>query len=327
MNKAKVDPENERLKTLKAFALNSGFPLENDVHDIVRQLSFTGNLEVIRPESFVTINEENEQVVRSVDFRVTLKNRMKTIPHSAFPIAGQDEGASITFLIDAKFTSSDAWWFIPEIPKAPPMYNEFFPFLLPVYSDTGANWDISAKMLPAFEISSGWLRATSGKKISISKKNNEQQNDRDSLTQYQTQMNQAVLSRLNQQFGKIGIPTPPDNKYFHNIEVIFPIIVTNAPLYMMSTDISSKLIETSTSETQIAKQEQVLLLNQQPIARIQQALRNLELNIENQKSGKFSWKKTNTTDFPVFVVNIHSLGSLMTRLIQRFEQHIPNELK
>lgn len=318
--------QEEILKNIKSYALNSGFPFENDVHSIIRDLTHSGQREVVRPESFEATNEEGKTVIRSVDYRVTIKTKMRTIPHRNLP-AGPNEGTLITFLIDAKYTTSDAWWFIPEVPRPPGFQALRFPHLLPIYHEDSrftASW--ASKILPAFEISADWPRTISGKKVALTKKNNEQQNDRDSITSYQIQMNQAVLHRLKGQNKKLGKQySETDSTYFHDIELVIPIIVTNAPLFLMNPDINTSIVNQAKEPAQLAKQTDVILINQPPIAYIQQELLETENHIKNFKVGQFSWKECPLVDSPTFMVNIGSLRSLMLRLIERFENTIPKE--
>lgn len=316
-NRNSEAPE-DPLVDIRSYALSSGFPLENDVLQIIRSLKHHGVSGFDRPWSFRAEDEDGRPVFRSVDVKYRVEYPMHTFLRNRAP--GPNERAVLTFLIEAKFTGSDAWWFIPTHPTTPSFTTRHFPFLLPVFTPHRSYSHTS--LLPAFEVHKDWLSAVGGKKVGIGRRKNEQQSERDSLTGFQVQLIQATEQRFEEQLLRLGTQSSSqDLDYFRNVEVIFPILVTNGPLYLMGSDVTTKTIENANEASDIAREVEWIVIEQPPLAHIQRSLGRVSRALTKHKHDQLSWTDYDLTKFPVLMVKIEFLPKLLQLLINRFEQN------
>jgi hypothetical protein len=70
---------NSQPEKFKERALKSDFPFENDALVIINQCMPMSK--VVRNVEFITLNEEQQQTIRSIDFAVSISKETKNIPH------------------------------------------------------------------------------------------------------------------------------------------------------------------------------------------------------------------------------------------------------
>ena len=302
---SKKDPQTRSIDLMKSWALKSGYPLENDVEAVLKGL--VGEPGIERDFEFSAKNEEGESAIRSVDFRCTFTFSGKTLPGKWSPGAA----ASIVFLIDAKYSEDETLWFVPSSAKRP----QRFPHLVPVATVKDYGMDVrvfSDSLTKAGDVPQEWAFSSGGRKVK------EQSRERNSLADCQIQMVGAVHASIEADARLLGIPDARTSAYSHNASVYVPIVVTNAPMYLLNEGISSANVDSASTETEIAQKTDVVLVSQPNIFHVKEALGRLSQTINNLSNRNLTWVNQDLTAFPVIFSHVGSLKAVVEFLVGQF---------
>jgi len=310
----KLSTPTDQLARMKSWALKSGYPLENDVAKILS--GFKRDRFINRNVTFHAQNEDGEEAIRSIDFKFSFVRGTQTIPDAGWP-QGRNEAALLTFLIDAKYSEDETYWFTP-IDKGVNVSAISFPHLIPMFvgDDYGrevklyrSEFEIAAKVIP------GWSMAGSGKKVK------EQSKERNSLEDSQIQMMGALQAIVEEESHELGQPDKVDSSYSRKIHIYVPLIVTNAPLYILKQDLGSDEVDAASKTEQICSRVDRILVAPPHFFHVKEALRDLSAAIATHRglSTKLAWLPQDLTAFPILFANTNSLASVMNELLTEFD--------
>lgn len=288
--------------------MKSGYPLENDVARILSDLQFP---DITRNVVYASKSEDGEPAIRSVDFRCSEALPTQTIPHPDWP-RRNSEVASFTFIVDAKFSEDETFWFIPAEKRVPME----FPYLIPMLlsNDYGRTIKLYRKeFVKAAQAPSKWLIASSGKKVK------EQSKERNSLADYQVQMIGALQSIIEEESQALGQVNMSDSSYIRDVRIYIPIIVTNAPLYILNPVIGTDDVRKAKSSRDICTPIDRVVVAQPHFFHVKEALKALSETIAGTRSHpKLSWLPQDLTVFPVLFVNVKSLADVIQSFRDQF---------
>lgn len=277
--------DSNALENMKQYVRHSGYPFENEIDKVlVRQASKIANkgrphdVFIRRGNDFPTIDEEGVPTIRSVDSLTRYTIPIDLVPSSAW---GDDQTfLHLNFLVDAKYTESSAWLFMPNHSRSAPS----LPFIQPK-GKLGNTESYRPELKELAKVKSDWINASGGKKVDTKRTKNEQISDRDTLTGMQVQMIKAVLSEMGQMeriYSRTIKNKVPDAQFY------IPIIVTNAPIFVVKSDITLKEVSDAISEEELCSQAQVLSLARPDLAQISSMIRSLDLTIQNCRENGLS---------------------------------------
>lgn len=228
----------------KEWALNSGFPFENDVYNLI--LKKFPEASCLREVSFLTSRNE-ENLIRSVDFLITLLKNTRNFGVNYH--RGISEKTQVKIVIDAKFTKDEYFIFMPSKRND---LSKGWPSLIPIrreynYLDNGKTSKIvrEPKLLELASIPKNIQIANGGKKVK--EINNEK--DRASVQEAQIQVLQAVEAII--QMAWLSLPGSPQEILERNAMIHIPVIVTNAPLLVLKDHVTTELVKGSQSKEEI----------------------------------------------------------------------------
>lgn len=312
-----------QIEDLKKYALQSGYPLESEVSKILSRLMpfKTGYQETLRNYPFETKDELNKPVIRSIDFFVRkqyettgLKDSSKAIP-SRF--------VQVQFLIDAKFTTSDAWWFIPD--EYGIGQTSFYPFLLPYRKNENSSdaLDELAYLWGDFinltETRPQVPWAHSGKKVGFSRKHNEQLNDRDSLSSHQIQLAQAMMSIAEKTLENYNDGAIESTFPLYQDPIIFiPLIVTNAPLFLLKQDVNISTVKKATVAAEFCTKESATYLSHPANASLQSKLHILSKNLRAAEAQGMKLYPSLFTSSSL-IVSLDTFEATITHYLDKFD--------
>ena len=304
----KNKPHGIQLVKFKEWALKSGYPFENNVAEIIFSIK-SDPPSITRPITFYATTENGDTAIRSVDFMCTFGLDVKSIPSWG---RGREEKVYLKFLIEAKY-SEDKFWFIPEV-KTSEQSVVHFPHLIPRLTKDDFGDDVNIYRAEFESVSScpkKWEWASSGRKVK------EQSRERDSLADYQVQVTTAVHDILNKDLNKLGLRTPTNTYYSKDITIYIPIIVTNAPLYLLNEGVTVDKVNLSKIESDLCKIMDVLLVTQPHLFHIKNILRELSKNVSSVGRNSLRWVSCDMTLFPIIFTNPHKLKEIMEIFVKR----------
>lgn len=301
------------LEKLKAFALQTGFPFENDLERILEKIPHQGTWSLRRNYAFPALDGD-ETKFRSLDFIASIE-----YPVGAFTPeqAKKTEVARIHFLVEAKYCESDRWWLTPR--PWPLIRDWFFPLLLPVADQHGRNLFrsdgiVQAAPDPALTI------VQSGRKISTAKAS--EGVDRDSLTGYQIQLIQGTTYFLSQRAQCIGELTQNGNSRMSPIELFVPILVTNVPLSVLHERITVRSVAQSAKFEDLCSDHPFVLVGPPTIKALFDEVRSIMTKAYETSRHNLSWKKPEMPVFPTLFSSADHLPELLASLTKKFEEFV-----
>lgn len=299
------------LEDLKKWALQSGFPLENDVHAIL-QLVVAPEGAVEKDIPFESTDGEERSQLRSIDFKATISRPMEIFPSPR----GAIQPADLNFIVDAKFTldeDKNRFWFIPSA-KNPQDFS--FPFLTPqarvIDGSNEARQSFRRELVQLAICPTEYRLASLGRKVS------EIKDGRESLAAYQVQVLEAVAHFVRKHYLSLG-KTDSTNEHRGSPQVYIPIVVTNSPLFMLKDSITISQVLAATSETAICDSIDFVAVEAPNIHYVKEALRKLCSNVRDHGNHNLRWKYSELKIAPVIFCNLASLKALLESFVTRFK--------
>lgn len=296
------------LEDLKTWALQSGFPLENDVHSILRG-AITPSMAIEKDVPFESIDGQGRSQLRSIDFKSSVQRTIQVFPRER----DSKQLATLNFIIDAKFTLDEdkqRFWFIPSGKSA----QDFsFPYLIPqarfldAYSEPHYG---HRKDLVQFALCPSDFRLASiGRKVS------ELKDGKESLAGYQVQGLEAVAHFIKEDYWS---PGKEDRDQSFAPHIYIPIVVSNAPLYILKDSITISEVESAADAADICESIEYLVVETPNIHYVKEALRKVSSSVRDYGGQNLKWKYSELNVAPVVFCNVTALKSLVGNLIQRF---------
>lgn len=317
MTKKQSEPHEMELVRFREWALKSGYPFENDVEEVI--ISVDGdNRSFIRPVTFKTTNEDGDIVIRSIDFMCTFGFDTKSIPSPDYG-RGREERAYIKFLIDAKYAYAEIFWFVPA-PKSDNNAKSHFPYLIPKLTEDRWRDNLNIYRGEFVEVSSfpkDWAWALGGRKVK------EQTKERDSLSDYQGQMTAALYDVVDKDSKRLGSTTVTNHHYSRDISIYIPIIVTNAPLYLLNEGVTVGKVNSSQSYTELCRIVDVLFVMQPDLFHVRNSFETLSQNISSIATNSLEWVPWDVTAFPIIFTNPKQLKVIMEFFVKKIKSIEP----
>lgn len=302
--------KNQELNDLKKWALLSGFPLENDALKILQD-SAGSSAAIERDIPFPGIDGDGKSHLRSIDFKCSVRKQLENFPH----YKNEVDIDNLHFIVDAKYTSDEdkqRCWFVPAVK---PASDYSFPYLVPKarFKDAfGEGRFTMRKDLIEFASCGSSLRlASTGRKVS------ELKESRDSLAGYQVQILQATANFIRQDYQRLNKADESTGKVDGTAHFYIPIVVTNAPLFILRPGIVIADVDSAKRPDSICDEVDSVLVEAPNIRHLKDALVDLSRSTISQGS-QLRWMPCEYEIAPTLFCRISAFKALVDGFISRF---------
>lgn len=296
----------------KNWALMTGFPFENDVEAILQnlvvpELKFT----LGRNREFDAVNEENEAVIRSIDFEFSFRKPSKNIPLRDWN-RSVDESIEFNILIDAKFSSDEKYLFLPTLSDK----HLKWPYLVPcVEGDDHFDRKVRffRKDLADFAALEGIPISSNGRKVKEIGK------ERDSVTSAVLQVVQGLSYVLEVRARALGETSKQDYSYTRSAHYFLPIVVTNSPLYLLKKGVGVELVENAKSEDVFFESFDLIGLEIPKAPNLIKAWEKAKQALVSSGRKSLVWEDSGVENLQIVFCTTKGLKKILNQLIVRFQ--------
>lgn len=225
---------------LRDWALKTGLPLENEVEQTLQKAfkKHSQTTDIRRESTFPDRDSEHNSILRSVDFIASLSFAAQTIPSIT---KGLHEQFKVCFVVEAKYSSEDIFWFIPS-------QNSYgLSSLIPrqITNEPAQKYSVKlANFVSNFKANN---RASRGTKIRDVANNND-------ITSYIVQVVGALKHEYLQESNRLGVPHISGRDYYRNATVFVPIVVVSSPIYLLKANITTEEVTVATDGDKICSE-------------------------------------------------------------------------
>lgn len=302
----------------KQWALKTGFPFENEIELLLKKL-LPDSCNVTRNHEFETLNEEDETVIRSIDFLCTFKKGSKNIPLSDWN-RSPSECVEINILLDAKFSMDEKYLFLPTSQSI----KSKWPYLVPCIEEIEEEDDyregvqyyrkdlVDFAKLPALPI------ASTGCKVKEINK------ERDSVTSAALQVVQGLTHLFEAKSSTLGKINGVHRYYLRNAHYFLPVVVTNSPLFLLKDNVTVHCVEKAENDDEFFKSCELIALQ---IPKTQQLIKSWDKAkkalSDNGQNG-LVWQDGGLEYIPILFCTTKGLESFITNLVKQLDK-LPEE--
>lgn len=300
-------PNKSRLDDLKKWALQSGYPLENQIQNALETVSWTTGKTITRNFAFEAADEQGDSKIRSVDFVATFSIPTRTIKVHSWQ-QDPSETVDVHFIIDGKASTDGTFWFVPSSANIQPS----LPVLIPILKEDPTFKRPVEFYRREFEsishVLGNWKIAEAGKKLGESE-------GRDIVFSSCVQVTQAFLSLVSKDIPLIGTPTGENQYYYRKMHVYIPFVVTNAELIGMKPMVSPEMVNAATEEDEFCEQLDRVLVRQPDLFHLRKTLASTAAKAKATNKQKFGWITSDFERTPIGFLTVSDLTATIQQIL------------
>lgn len=302
----------EDLKKLKDFAFQSGYPLENDVQKILGNVIHKGKWSLQRDFVFGASDEENTPKYRTIDFVCSIEYSKAMLPMTT---RSHELHARLHFIVECKWLNENShWWMRPR--SCPSFKAETFPFLVPILDRCIDRYEVPLRW--GAIVGNSYPIAQSGRKVSLVRSS--ESPERESLVSYQIQLIQAVIAFLEERAEYWQSSGLNNQTGISPLEVVIPVIATNAPLELLHANITSDRIISAESREDVCHREGCLQLEFPMQRYLIDSVKLDLLKLCNDERLRFLSPVANFPFVPTIISSIDTLPTFIQSRVDLFEE-------